>query len=70
MLVTRNFLGWTFVYLICRRIVDRSAEHYKNKTTESVSMDNYEDDYSVAIICAVLLVVSLVVVCGVAWAVN
>ncbi len=33
-------------------------------------MDNYEDDYSVAIICAVLLVVSLVVVCGVAWAVN
>ena len=33
-------------------------------------MDNYKDDNSAEIICVVLFIFSLMVVFGVAWAVN
>jgi len=33
-------------------------------------MNNCKEDYSVAIACIALLVISLVVIGGVAWAVN
>jgi hypothetical protein len=48
--------------------LERKGLQYNNK--ESAPMNNYKEDNSVELVCIVLFLVSLLVVCGVAWAVH
>jgi hypothetical protein len=50
--------------------MSRDITTYKNNMKKSVIMDNYKESYAAEYMCIALIVLSLVVAVGVAWAVN